>query len=139
MEQYHGTNINRANSISLNQIDVTTGGGELGQGFYSGDLSHEAFNWAWYKYKKNKAVVKLILDDDEFLNLNPMCLNAHQTHIHRNHIRSINQTRVFQFSVNVVWAPVVGKNISNFSQFKYESQIAEAYLNSAKVIKTIYR
>lgn len=138
MEQYHGTNTNRANSISLGQIDVTTGGGELGQGFYTGDLSHEAFNWAWHKYKRDKAVVKLTLNDDDFLNLNPMCFNLYETHIHRRRIKESGQTRTYRFSANVIWAPVVGKHIPNFSQFKYESNNAETYLNGVNVIKTIY-
>ena len=138
MEQYHGTNIDIAREIGTGQIDVTRGGGELGQGFYAGDLSHEAFNWAWHQYNRAKAVVKLTLNDDDLLNLNPMCLSLNETHLHRRRIRDIGQTRSFQFMVNVVWAPVVGKSIPNFSQFKYESKIAETYLNGTTVIKTIY-
>jgi hypothetical protein len=138
MEQFHGTNTVTATAISNGQIDVTTGGGELGQGFYTGDLSHEAFNWAWHQYQKDRAVVKLVLDDNDFLNLNPLCLDINQTHLHRRQIRDNGATRTFHFLVNVVWAPVVGKHIPNFSQFKYESVNAETYLNGDSVIKTIY-
>ncbi|MFN8252241.1 MAG: hypothetical protein U0V75_10190 [Ferruginibacter sp.] len=138
MEQYHGTNQNNAIAISSGQIDVTRGGGELGQGFYTGDLSHEAFNWAWHQYNKDKAVVKLTLKDNDFLNLNPLCLNQYETHIRRRRIRDSGETRTFRFLVNVVWAPVVGKHIPNFNQFKYESDNAEIYLNGLTVIKTIY-
>lgn len=138
MEQFHGTNTNTATAISIGQIDVTTGGGELGQGFYTGDLSHEAFNWAWHQYQRDRAVVKLALDDNDFLNLNPLCLDIHQTHLHRKQIRDAGVTRAFLFLVNVVWAPVVGKHIPNFNQYKYESVHAETYLNGVTVIKTIY-
>lgn len=139
MEQYHGTNQTNAITIYKGQIDVTIGGGELGRGFYAGDLSHEAFIWAWHKYKINKAVVKLTLDDNELLNLNPCCLNKWETIIQRTRIRINNQTRTFQFNENIVWAPVVGKDISNFNQFKYESEISERYLNGISVIKTIIK
>lgn len=138
MEQYHGTNTTTATVISTGRIDVTTGGGELGQGFYTGDLSHEAFNWAWHQYNRNRAVVKLTLDDNDFLNLNPLCLNLYETYMHRRRIRNNGVTRTFQFLVNVVWAPVVGKHIPNFNQFKYESDNAETYLNGVTVTKTIY-
>jgi hypothetical protein len=139
MDQYHGTSLNRAAVISTGQINVSMGGGELGQGFYTGDLSHEAFNWAWHKFQKNKAVVKLTLEDDDLLNFNPMCLNLYDTQIHRRKIRDIGEVRTFRFLVDLVWAPVVGKNIANFSQFKYESDKVAMYLNGVAVIKTVYR
>ena len=137
MEQYHGTNRATAANISRGQIDVASGGGELGQGFYSGDLSHEAHNWAWHKYKRDKAVVKFIVDDDAFLGLNPLCLDRTETVYYRNQIKSLGETRTFHFLRNVVWAPVVGKPIERFDQFKYETQNASAYLGSGAVTKTV--
>lgn len=138
MEQYHGTNKNTAIKIFDGKIDVTIGGGELGQGFYTGDLSHEAFSWSWHKFKKDKAVVKLTIDDDDFLNLTPECPDIHQTKTYRNKIRSNGETRIYKFHKNVIWAPVVGKIIDNFHQFKYESSTAQDYLNNETVLKKIY-
>jgi hypothetical protein len=137
MEQYHGTNTLTANNIVVGLIDVSVGGGELGRGFYSGDLKHEAFNWAWHKYRSDKAVVQLTLDDDQFLALNKLCLDFRETYMCRQEIRNTGQTRIFLFFVDVVWAPVVGKLTLNFNQFKYESIIAENYLNSVNVMKQI--
>jgi hypothetical protein len=138
MEQFHGTNISNASAISSGLIDVTKGGGELGQGFYTGDLVYEAFTWAWHQYKQDKAVVKFNLNDEELLALDPLCLKTHETKLHRENIRKSRKTRTFKFFKNVIWAPVVGKNIHNFNQFKYESTKAQDYLNGHSVNKTIY-
>lgn len=138
MEQYHGTNKNTAIKIFDGKIDVTIGGGELGQGFYTGDLSHEAFSWSWHKFKMDKTVVKLTIDDDDFLNLAPKCLDFNQTKTYRNKIKSNGETRTFKFNENVIWAPIVGKEIANFYQIKYENSIAQDFLNKVNVIKKIY-
>jgi hypothetical protein len=48
MEQYHGANKHFSNDIATGNIDVNRGGGELGEGFYTGDLAHTAlmcFYW----------------------------------------------------------------------------------------------
>lgn len=138
MEQYHGTNSHFAQQISNGGISVNYGGGELGQGFYTGDLCHEAFNWAWHQYEEDNSVVKLNIDDMLFLSLDPLCLNMRATHSYRKRIRRRGQTRTFKFRVNILWAPVVGRHIPNFNQFKYESDSSQTLLNSNEVIKTIY-
>lgn len=137
MELYHGTNNNYATDIKNGRIDVTRGGGELGRGFYTGDLSHEAFNWAWHQYKRDKAVVQFELDDNDVLNLNPLCTDLYQTHSYRRHIRNRGETKTFLFKRNAVWAPVVGKYIPNFNQIKFESKPSEVYINGSQALKTI--
>lgn len=137
MDLYHGTNNDNANEITSGNISTDFGGGELGKGFYLGDLPHEAFNWAWHQYKTEKCVVKFTIQDDDVLNQNPLCLNYEQTCSKRNKIRSEKTTRTFIFHRNIVWAPVVGKNIPNFSQLKIESESAENLVNSNVVIKSI--
>ena len=52
MEQYHGTDKKNALDIINGKLSVSKGGGELGQGFYAGDINYEAHNWAWHKYGK---------------------------------------------------------------------------------------
>lgn len=138
MEQYHGTNSQSANNISNGHISVNLGGGELGMGFYTGDLSYQAFNWAWHKYKQDKAVVKFSMDDNEFLNLNPLCLDLHSTHRFRRRIKNNGQTRTYIFDQNAIWAPVVGRHLHNFNQIKFESYDAQSFLNGNTVTKTIY-
>ncbi|CAN1545663.1 hypothetical protein MCEGE10_01949 [Flavobacteriaceae bacterium] len=137
MDLYHGTNINNANEITSGNISTDFGGGELGKGFYIGDLPHEAFSWAWHQYKTDKCVVKLIIEDNDVLNQNPLCLNYEETCVNRNRIRAERTTRTFIFKRNIIWAPVVGKNIPNFSQLKIESKLAENLVNSDAVIKSI--
>jgi hypothetical protein len=137
MELYHGTNNQNAIEIESGQINVDLGGGELGKGFYIGDLPHEAYNWAWHQYKTEKSVVKLEIVDDDIINQNPLCLEYLETCRKRVYIKKTNTTRSFLFNTNIVWAPVVGKNIPNFNQLKIESKSAEAFVNGSSVIKTI--
>ena len=137
MEQYHGTNTQTATAISNGQVDVNYGGGELGKGFYVGDLIHEAFTWAWHQYQVDKAVVKFTMDDDQLLGLNPLCLDFFTTWKHRKMIKYKGQTRTFLFDENIIWTPVVGKHIPNFNQMKFESQQSESFINSNMVAKTI--
>lgn len=137
MEQYHGTSKTSGEQILKNKIDVNKGGGELGKGFYVGDLVHEAYNWAWHKYKKENVVVKIDINDEDFIFLEPLCLNNEQTGYYRNKIRREDQTRSYIFNENAIWAPVVGKKINYFNQVKYESKDAESFLNSNKPNKTI--
>jgi hypothetical protein len=137
MDLYHGTNVSNANEITNGNISTDFGGGELGKGFYIGDLPHEAFSWAWHKYKTDICVVKFIIEDDEVLNQNPLCLNYEETCVRRNLIRAERTTRTFIFNRNIIWAPVVGRNIPNFSQLKIESKSAENLINSDIVIKSI--
>lgn len=137
MEQYHGTNTTSANLIATGNIDVNLGGGELGKGFYTGDLKHQAFNWAWHQYQQDKSVVVINFNDDDFLGLNPLCLELFMTHRHRRHIRDTGTTRTFEFDENAVWAPVVGREYHNFNQIKFESIDAQDFLNDVNVTKLV--
>jgi hypothetical protein len=137
MEQFHGTNNQSAVDLASGRISVSLGGGELGGGFYTGDQLYEAHAWAYQKYQKAKAVLKLEIDDDEFLNLNPRCLSRKETHLFRKKIRDSSKTRSFLFNENVIWAPVVGKSVPNFNQIKFESKLSQNYLNSNDVKKVI--
>lgn len=68
MIYYHGTDATSALTIASHKIDVTKGGGELGQGFYVGSLLHKAFAWAYNKSSKQKGkVVEFNINDDDFL------------------------------------------------------------------------
>lgn len=137
MEQYHGTNSNYATQIANGRIDVNKGGGELGKGFYTGDLKHQAFNWAWHQYKQEKSVVEIIFDDDAFLNLEPFCIDLFMTYYYRRRIRNEGVTRTFEFYKNVVWAPVVGREIHYYNQIKFESLTAQGFLNDENVSKKV--
>ena len=137
MEQYHGTNRASANLICKGNVNVNAGGGELGKGFYTGSLKHQAFNWAWHKYQQDKSVVVINFNDDDFLGLNPLCLELFATHRHRRQIRDIGATRTFQFYENALWAPLVGREYHNFNQIKFESIDAQYFLNDTNVAKVV--
>lgn len=135
MEQYHGTNSLYAASIVVGQVNVNLGGGELGKGFYTGDLLHKACDWAWHQYQTDKAVVGFTLNDDDFLNLDPHCPNYSTTERYRMFIKSRAETRTYLFNENALWAPVVGRNFQDFNQIKYETKTAENLLNGQRVTK----
>jgi hypothetical protein len=139
MLQYHGTNRIAGQAITNNQIDVAIGGGELGRGFYTGDLKHEAFTWAHQIYgAANKSVVEIDIIDDEFFHIDPLCLNYREALNYRRIIRDRQESRTFLFDSNAVWSPVVGKYIPNFNQIKWESEQSENFLNSIQVTKFLY-
>lgn len=136
-ELYHGTDDATAAILAAGGISTTLGGGELGQGFYSGDLQHQAYNWAWFKAKKQRKVVALTIQESDFLALNPLDLDYRQALYYMSMIKYNSQTRTYLFNENAVWAPVVGRYIPNFNQVKFESTDSETYLNGSSVIRTI--
>lgn len=134
---FHGTDDITATIIADGGISTTVGGGELGQGFYGGDLQHQAYNWAWFKAKERRKVVALAIIESDFWDMTPLNLDYHQALSSMKMIKSISQTRTYLFNVNAVWAPVVGRYLPNFNQVKFESYVAEKYLNGNKVSRTI--
>ena len=137
--QYHGTNSKTATNITNGLIDRNLGGGELGKGFYTGNLLFEAIAWAWHKYKKDNAVAIFSIEDTDFLKLDPLCLDKPTTIRYRNLIRCKDETKIFEFNKNAVWAPIVGKEAYNFTQIKFESKQAEDLINGKTVIKEIFQ
>ena len=72
---YHGTSQNSAQNIKSNGIKPVGGGGELGKGFYVGTLIHKAISWAYNTCgKDNATVIEFNIDDNRFIELNPLIL-----------------------------------------------------------------
>jgi hypothetical protein len=133
---FHGTSSGIAQKLCNNNISVALGGGELGRGFYSGELLHEAKAWAKHRfgdYKKN--VVVLTHRDDDFFSLDSLVMNANQASLKRLYIRSRQQARTYLFNVDLVWAPIVGSSRVSGEQYKWESSVSEKLLNSPKTVK----
>jgi hypothetical protein len=131
MLHYHGTNRASAQQIVNNQIDVTLGRGELGQGFYTGDLKHEAFTWAHQIHGIiEKTVVEFDIDDDQFLQLNTLVLDYGRALFFRRIIRNAGATRTYLFNYDTVWSPVVGRYIPDFQQIKWENANGENFINN---------
>ena len=138
LSSYHGSSPEIIKTISTKNISVNKGGGELGQGFYSGEHLHEAKAWAYQRFnKRKKNVLELEVDDNDFFSLEIKELNINQANLKRSFIKKINQTRTFHFNVDLVWSPIVGTSRVSGEQYKWESIDASNLLNSVKTIKTI--
>lgn len=137
MELFHGTNMKIAKEIAGNLIDVNLGAGEFGKGFYTGDLRYRALNWAEHKYKANKALVTLNINDSDFVKLSPKLLSKKEAIEYRILIKKIGQTKTYLFNENSIWGPVVGREFEDYQQVKFESKKSECLLNNPIVTKNI--
>lgn len=132
MIAYHGTNINSANNIvgPPPNIDVTRGGGELGQGFYVGDNIALAVSLAKGRHNANAAVIKFEIDDHQYVQLNTKILG--RRHYVWSQWRSIVRSRLansYLFNVDVICAPFATLDFSH--QYKFESIAAQTVLNNS--------
>lgn len=133
---FHGTSAGIALKLCNNNVSVKIGGGELGRGFYSGELLHEAKAWAKHRFgdcKKN--VVGFTHQYVDFFLLNVHVMNTNQASLRRLYLRRIQQTRTYLFNFDVVWAPIVGTSRVSGDQYKWESSVSEKLLNSPKTVK----
>jgi hypothetical protein len=130
MESYHGTSVILAANIAGGHVDVSLGGGELGQGFYTGEFLYEAKAWAIHKAgQKKRNVVKFISQDSDVLALDLKMLDRAMASRCRERIRMLNQTHSFCFDCDMVWAPIVGTTYIKGTQCKWESLSAQSLLN----------
>lgn len=129
MKYYHGTSARAIASMLPGKIDTTCGyGGELGLGFYIGSSLWRAFSWGWMNAKTNCQVIEFTLDEVQFLNLNLLCKNRQSTLASFHNIKqSGNYKKIYD--VDAIWAPIVGQNIQNTYQIKFEKN-GEKYINS---------
>jgi len=135
---YHGTSPKIVNEILQYGISVLKGGGELGQGFYTGEYLHEAKTWAYQKTKSKKNnVIEFEHDDTDILNLDIKDLDYQQANRIRFCIKQRKETRSYKFNVDLVWSPIVGTDRVNGSQYKWESMNSEFLLNSNKTRKNV--
>jgi len=133
MECFHGTKSATAKSLIAGNVDVSQGGGELGQGFYTGDYLWVAKAWAANRYKKDAAVVKFEIPDTEYFALKPLLLCRTDALKHRNDIKAASATRTYRFKVHVVWSPIVGTTRVDADQHKFEDKKSESLLNGSLV------
>ena len=137
-ESFHGTDPNIASKIITSGIDVSLGGGELGQGFYTCQYLHEAKAWAMQRFdKRKKNVLKFVHDDEIILQLTIKLFNYDVASLSRHRIKKQKQTRTYKFNVDMVWAPIVGSSRTTGDQYKWESKNSEILLNSNDTIKSI--
>ncbi|WP_196599646.1 hypothetical protein [Pectinatus frisingensis] len=134
MLMYHGSDENSIQKLIQGNIDVTIGGGELGQGFYLGNMLYIAKAWAMNKHN-SKAVLQIEVADNELESLDPLLLSYEEACEKRSSIRKESKQRTYIFYANVVWAPIVGTKKIEADQLKWESANSQTLLNSNKVFR----
>ena len=77
MYLYHGSDEVTVKSLINGKIDVTKGGGEIGRGFYLGDMLHVAKAWAWNKHD-SKVVLEVEVHQNDIKSLRPLSLTYKQ-------------------------------------------------------------
>lgn len=133
MKRYHGTHNRYIKQICNGQIDTSKGGGELGQGFYVGNLAHQAYSWAWHRYKSDYCVIEFDIDDKQFQRLKIKWLNKSWATRKWRELQRSNQEGTYTFGVDVVWSHLLGGNISNMYQIKFEdTSTAKQFINNTK-------
>lgn len=134
MKVYHGTNLNSANFMKgpPAKIDVSRGGGELGQGFYAGENIALAVSFSKGKFGSGGKVLKIKIDDSDFAQLNVRTLNSRQYVFRkwRSYLKR-NISNTHKFNVDVICAPFA--TISFSYQYKFESMSSQNTLNNSKI------
>lgn len=134
MKRYHGTHSKFLQLFLNGNIAPTVGGGEFGQGFYVGNLAHQAWAWAWNRHGKDAGVMEFEIDDSAFLALTLKWINRQSGKRLWKKLKQQGATKSFRFGVDAVWGPLLGGNLSNMYQIKFEEQ-AKSFIN--KVTKRI--
>lgn len=138
MKSYHGTSSTIAARIAQGNVNVTLGGGELGQGFYTGEHLYLAKAWALQVHKdKTKNVVEFETPDKVVESMDIEILDHGMASLKKVEIRRLNLTRGYKFGVDMVWAPIVGKEKISGDQYKWESKISENFLNNSNCQRSI--
>lgn len=133
MEAFHGTSKNTARSIFSSGIDVTSGGGELGQGFYTTTEYHVAKAWAKKKFPGNHEIMEFDICETEFENLNPLLLNKMESMKFRKNIKDGAVQSSYKFDRNAVWGKIVGGSSSGEdNQIKFESLCGQNLINKSR-------
>lgn len=133
MVYYHGTNTKSASIIALHKIDVTKGKGELGKGFYVGNQMHRAFAWAYHKNPKNYNVVRFDVESELLLQLDIIFVDREYTEKEWAKMKSEDYEKTednYKYHHDAVWAPVIGGNIDNMNQIKFESLKGQTFINN---------
>lgn len=137
ISKYHGTSAEIANELKHGKIDHTLGGGELGQGFYLGDLLWVAKAWAHNRHGVNSAVFKVDIPDPEFNSLSIDLLSRTEALALRKEIKAMNATRTYTSGADVIWSPIVGTTRVDADQYKYQSRNGIDILNGVTCTKDV--
>ena len=138
MKTFHGTSAISASHLVSGAVDVSRGGGELGQGFYTGEFLHEAKTWAFHvSGDRVRNVVSFSTSDDLILDLDLLILDSIKATALRRVVRNNGQTRTYRSFKDMVWAPIVGTARVSGEQYKWESKRTESMLNGSSTYRSI--
>ena len=133
---YHGADAASINAIMSSGVDINRGSGELGKGFYVGSSLWRAFSWAWMKAHKNGqddyCVIRFEFSETDFLKCKILCKNRSSALYTYNKLEEQSHTRSWTSGHDAIWAPIVGKNIQNVYQIKFESVNGQNFINEQK-------
>jgi len=132
---YHGTSLSYGSKIighPINNVDVTKGGGELGQGFYLGNNLVLANILAVGKFGNEGKVLRFVIKDKHLIQLKAKAI------LKRKDVYDLWQKlylekdlKTFKYNVDYVVGPFAVIDFAE--QYKFESFKSEAVLNDAKV------
>ena len=127
---YHGTKSSAAISIQgpPTNVDVSYGGGEMGQGFYVGDSLTLAISWAKGRYRQ-PAVLEFRIDKRQYAKLSFHRLSHMQVLNTWHQLRRLGTHRNHNFGYDIVFGPLA--TIPYSSQYKFESNDAQLLLNNS--------
>jgi hypothetical protein len=137
ISKYHGTSKQIAKVLQQGKIDHTLGGGELGQGFYLGNVLWVAKAWAHHRHGNDSSVLKVDVPDPNFNALSIELLSRTEALMLRKDIKANNATRTYKHGFDVLWSPIVGTTRVEADQYKYESQDGTDLLNSTLCTRSL--
>lgn len=133
---YHGTTKSDAEAILNNGIDLSMGSGELGQGFYVGSSLWRAYSWAWSKARTREyRVIEFQIDEKQLNELNLLCKNRRSTQDLFARLQEKYTAREYRSGCDAIWAPIVGKDIQNVYQIKFENSKGIGILQQKKILE----
>lgn len=133
---FHGTSAEFASDLVSGKVDTSTGGGELGQGFYVGTELHVAKAWAKQKFDC-ETVVEFKMNEEDFWGFDIEALSLSEAIEQRESIKASGLQRSHLFGKDVVWGPIVGGPKIYCDQEKWESGKAQNHLNGHATGKRI--
>lgn len=127
---YHATDYTSAQTIFAGGINISQGGGELGQGFYMGNRLDEAKSWAFHKNKKIHIPDSIIeFKFEPWITFKYQHIGLKRAKLEYAKMNTSGTARTYVFGFDFVYSKVFGIEKYGFYQLKWESILGETFLN----------
>ena len=132
MKVYHGTNKASKNKIvgPPQAVDVSKGGGEMGEGFYVGENMTMAIAWAKGRWKK-PSVLEFDVPNKLYAQLNFKQMSHKQVLNDWHQLKRAKLHKTYKYGFDVVFGPLATNPFA--VQYKFESTPAESLLNNSNI------